>query len=73
MLTLPRLHACLPQGKGAVHAFDKDAVRLRRLRHNAQLTGADRVITAHEQDFLSVDTQAPEFAQVRGWAAATLP
>lgn len=63
-----KLPICLtcstPQGKGTVFAFDKDPARLARLVSNAQRAGATGVIHARCEDFLSLDTSAPEFAQV---------
>lgn len=55
----------LPQGKGRVIAFDKDATRLDRLKATAARAGAASVIDARCQDVLSIDPADPEFAEVR--------
>lgn len=57
----------LLQGKGHVFAFDRDPRRLARLVANVKLTGSTGVVVPKEADFLSVDTQAPEYAQVCGY------
>jgi 25S rRNA (cytosine2278-C5)-methyltransferase len=47
-----------------VFAFDRDAARLERLRANVKRTGAADIVTACCADFLSIDPEAPEYAQV---------
>eukprot|EP00959_Pyramimonas_sp_CCMP1952_P214176 4481201-Pyramimonas_sp.AAC.1 len=42
------------KGKGKVYAFDADRRRLKRLKANAERTGA-AIITAKCADFLTVD------------------
>ncbi len=61
---LRSLAACIAKGRGCVFALDKDATRLQRLRDNAQRVGADGCVRPLLQDFLSLDTAAPEYAQV---------
>lgn len=57
--------AALMKNDGVVLAFDRDPRRLRRLQSNAELAGAS-AIQAHHADFLSVDPQGAEYAEVRG-------
>ncbi|KAL6754555.1 hypothetical protein V8C86DRAFT_3164693 [Haematococcus lacustris] len=54
------------EGEGRIFAFDKDARRLARLACAAQLTGSAGVISSRVQDFLLLDTQDPQYSQVRG-------
>ena len=51
--------------RGRVHAFDADAFRLKRLRANCRTAGADKIVKARCEDFLSLDPKSPEFAGVR--------
>ena len=56
--------AALMRNKGQVMAFDRDPVRLKRLKANANLTGAN--IEACCQDFLQADMASGEFMNVQG-------
>lgn len=51
--------------RGRVHAFDADAFRLKRLKANSRTAGADKIVKARCEDFLSLDPKSPEFAGVR--------
>lgn len=49
-----------------VYAFDKDPKRLKRLAANVDKAGAGGIVVAQQADFLSIDPQHPQYAQVRG-------
>ena len=57
--------------RGTVHAFDKDPRRLARLQRNAAAAGAT-AISARCADFLTLDPEAPEFAQARRNCSGTV-
>lgn len=52
------------QGQGSIIAFDKDPLRLQRLRDAAKQAGAASVIDARCEDFLTIDPLDPAYAEV---------